>query len=461
MGGLRGRLTPARRRAGWRTRVRAYEVIHRKRDGHAIPPGEIAALVSAFTRGDVPEYQMAAFCMAVFFRGMDDGEVGALTEAMLRSGDVLDLSAIPGAKVDKHSTGGVGDKVSLALAPLAAACGVKVPMISGRGLGHTGGTLDKLEAIPGFRVDLPIERFRALVRDVGAGLVGLTARLAPADRKLCARRDVTATVESIPLIAASIMSKKLAEGIDALVLDVKVGSGAFMKTREDARALARALAAIGRGMGKKVSALLTRMDEPLGRAVGNALEVVETIELLRGGGPADLREVTVELTAEMLVLGGAAPDRSAARAKVEGAIADGRGLAKLEEIVAAQGGDAATIRDPARLPRAPRTYEVPAPAAGLVAAIDAEAIGLAAVALGAGRARVEDRVDPAVGLVVRKRLGDRVERGEPLCTVHEGDRSEPRDRVAARLAAAWRIGPAAAAPGPLVLERLEEPEETR
>jgi pyrimidine-nucleoside phosphorylase len=432
----------------------AYEIIHAKREGKAIPAAEIAALVDGFTRGEVPEYQMSAFCMAVFFRGMDDAEVGALTEAMLRSGDVLDLSDVPGAKVDKHSTGGVGDKVSLALAPLAAACGVKVPMISGRGLGHTGGTLDKLEAIPGFRVDLPIERFRALVRDVGACLVGQTARLAPADRKLYALRDVTATVESIPLIAGSIMSKKLAEGIDALVLDVKVGSGAFMKRIEDARLLAGTLAAIGRGMGKRVSALLTRMDEPLGRKVGNALEVVETLELLRGGGPADLREVTVELTAEMLVLGGEASGNAEARARVEAAIGDGSGLAKLEEIVAAQGGDAAAVRDPERLPRAPRTYDVAAPRAGFVEAMDVEALGLAAVALGAGRARLEDRVDPAVGLVVHRKLGDRVEAGEPLCTVHEGDRSERRERMAARLAAAWRLGPERPAPRPVVLERL-------
>jgi pyrimidine-nucleoside phosphorylase/thymidine phosphorylase len=432
----------------------AYEIIHAKREGKAIPAAEIAALVDGFTRGEIPDYQMSAFCMAVFFRGMDDAEVRALTEAMLRSGDVLDLSDVPGAKVDKHSTGGVGDKVSLALAPLAAACGVKVPMISGRGLGHTGGTLDKLEAIPGFRVDLPVERFRALVRDVGACLVGQTARLAPADRKLYALRDVTATVESIPLIAGSIMSKKLAEGIDALVLDVKVGSGAFMKRLEDARVLARTLAAIGRGMGKRVSALLTRMDEPLGRNVGNALEVVETLELLRGGGPADLREVTVELTAEMLVLGDAASGIAEGRARVEAAIADGRGLAKLEEIVAAQGGDAAAVRDPERLPRAERTYDVAAPGAGFVEAMDVEALGLAAVALGAGRARVEDRVDPAVGLVIHRKLGDRVEAGEPLCTVHEGARSERRERMTARLAAAWRMGPERPAAQPIVLERL-------
>jgi pyrimidine-nucleoside phosphorylase/thymidine phosphorylase len=432
----------------------AYEIIHAKRDGASIPAAELAALVDGFTRGDVPDYQMAAFCMAVFFRGMDEGEVSALTGAMLRSGDVLDLSDLPGAKVDKHSTGGVGDKVSLALAPLAAACGVKVPMISGRGLGHTGGTLDKLEAIPGFTVDLPVERFRALVRDVGACLVGQTARLAPADRKLYALRDVTATVESIPLIAASIMSKKLAEGIDALVLDVKVGSGAFMKSQDDARRLAATLAGIGRAMGKRVTALLTAMDQPLGRAVGNALEVAEAVELLRGGGPDDLREVTVALTAEMLLLGGAAASPDEARAKVAGAIADGSGLATLERIVEAQGGDPAAVRDPGRLPRAPRTYDVAAPAAGRVVAIDAEAIGLAAVALGAGRARVEDRVDPAVGILVHRRLGDPVERGEPLCTVHEGDRSAPRAAVSARLARAFTLGPTPPPPRPLVLERL-------
>jgi pyrimidine-nucleoside phosphorylase/thymidine phosphorylase len=434
--------------------VRAYELIHRKRDGHVLAAGDLAALVEGFTRGEIPDYQMAAFCMAVFFRGMTGDEVRALTEAMLRSGDVLDLSDVPGAKVDKHSTGGVGDKASLPLAPLVAACGVKVPMISGRGLGHTGGTLDKLEAIPGFRVDLPVDRFRALVRDVGACLVGQTARLAPADRKLYALRDVTATVESIPLIAASIMSKKLAEGIDALVLDVKVGSGAFMKTLDDARALATTLAGIGRGMGKKVSALLTRMDEPLGRAVGNAVEVEESIALLSGGGPDDLRALTVALGAEMLVLGGAAGDRAAGRARIEAAIADGSGLRKLEEIVAAQGGDPAAIRDPGRLPRAPHRREVAAPAAGFVTAIDTEAVGLAAVALGAGRARVEDRVDPAVGILVHRKLGERVERGEPLATILHGDAGEAPDRVAARLLAAWSIGAAPPAARPLVLETL-------
>jgi pyrimidine-nucleoside phosphorylase/thymidine phosphorylase len=434
--------------------MRAYEVIHQKRDGRVVPAADIAALVDGFTRGEIPDYQMAAFCMAVFFRGMDGDEVRALTGAMLRSGDVLDLSDVPGAKIDKHSTGGVGDKISLALAPLAAACGVKVPMISGRGLGHTGGTLDKLEAIPGFRVDLPVDRFRALVREVGACLIGQTARLAPADRRLYALRDVTATVESIPLISASILSKKLAEGIDGLVLDVKVGTGAFMKRREDARALAETMIGIGRGMGKRMTALLTTMDQPLGRTVGNALEVAEILALLRGEGPADLTALTVELTAEMLLLGGVAPDLPAARAAVRRAVADGRGLAKLEDIVRAQGGDPAAVRDPERLPRAPRTYDVAAPAAGFVTAIHGEAVGLAAVALGAGRARVEDPVDPAVGLEVLKQVGEPVERGEPLCRVHEGERSEARAAMTARLTRAWSIGPAAPTPAPLVLERL-------
>ena len=410
--------------------------------------------MDGFTRGLVPEYQMSAFCMAVFFRGMQPAETRALTESMLRSGDVLDLSDIPGRKIDKHSTGGVGDKVSLALAPLAAACGVKVPMISGRGLGHTGGTLDKLEAIPGFRVDLEVERFRELVATVGACLIGQTARLAPADKKLYALRDVTATVESIPLISASIMSKKLAEGIDGLVLDVKVGRGAFMKSLPEARALAASLAQIGRGMGKEVTALLTAMDEPLGRAVGNALEVKEIVELLRGGGPPDLRTVTIELTAEMLVLGGVAADLLEGREAVSAAIADGRGLAKLGEIVRAQGGDPEAVYDPSRLPRAPRSYEVAAPDSGWVEMIDAEAVGLAAMALGAGRARVEDPVDPAVGIEVLRKVGEPVERGEPLCLVHEGVRSEARPAMTHRLLGAFRLAERPPAPRPLLLERM-------
>ena len=435
--------------------VRPSEIIRLKRDGRPVPPEAIGRLIDGYVEGTVPDYQMAAFCMAVFFRGMGAEELDALTRAMLLSGDVLDLSDVPGVKVDKHSTGGVGDKVSLALAPLAAACGVKVPMISGRGLGHTGGTLDKLESIPGFRVDLPVQRFREIVASVGACLIGQTDRLAPADRRLYALRDVTATVESIPLISASIMSKKLAEGIDALVLDVKVGSGAFMKRVEQARELAGTLCGIGRAFGKRVTALLTGMDQPLGRAVGNALEVAEAVELLRGGGPEDLRQVTVELTAEMLLLAGAATDAGAARRAVEAAIRDGRGLARLREIVAAQDGDAAAVDDLSLLPRAEGALPVPAAEGGVVQALDAEALGLAAMVLGAGRARVEDRIDPGVGLTVWKKVGDRVEAGEPLCTVHHGRAgAEPPEQVAERVRRAYQIGPEPVPLEPLVLERI-------
>ncbi len=435
--------------------VRPSEIIRLKRDGRPVPPEAIEQLIDGYVEGAVPDYQMAAFCMAVFFRGMAADELDALTRAMLLSGDVLDLSEVPGVKVDKHSTGGVGDKVSLALAPLAAACGVKVPMISGRGLGHTGGTLDKLESIPGFRVDLPVQRFREIVASVGACLIGQTERLAPADRRLYALRDVTATVESIPLISASILSKKLAEGIDALVLDVKVGSGAFMKRIEQARELAQTLCGIGRAFGKRVTALLTGMDQPLGRAVGNALEVAEAVDLLRGGGPEDLRQVTVELTAEMLLLAGIAADAAGARLAVEAAVRDGRGLAKLREIVAAQGGAAAAVDDLSLLPRAEGTLPVPAAEGGVVQALDAEALGLAAMALGAGRARVEDRIDPSVGLTVLKKVGDRVEAGEPLCTVHHGRAgAESPEQVAERVRRAYQIGPEKVPPEPLVLERI-------
>ena len=398
--------------------MRPYEIIKKKRDGGVLAADEIRSLIDGYTAGVIPDYQMAAFCMAVFYRGMDDRESTALTHAMLRSGEVLDLSAIAGVKVDKHSTGGVGDKVSLALAPLVAAAGVPVPMISGRGLGHTGGTLDKLESIPGFRVDLPVERFIELVRTIGCGLIGQTREIAPADRKLYALRDVTATVESVPLIASSIMSKKLAEGIDALVLDVKVGRGAFMKTRRDARVLARALCRIGKRSGKKVVALLTAMDQPLGLAVGNALEAAEAFEVLRGGGPADLVEVTMELGAHMLVLGRRARSLPAARARLTDIVRSGAALAKMREIVEAQGGDPAAVDDRARLPMAPEHTAVRAVRAGWVESIDAEEIGLAAMGLGAGRDRADATIDPAVGVMLACKVGDRVARGEALATVH-------------------------------------------
>jgi len=433
--------------------MRPYELIKAKRDGQALPPDSIRAFIDGYTKGDVTDYQMSAMCMAVFFKGLSPVELAAWTRAMLESGEVLDLSETKGLKVDKHSTGGVGDKVSLSLAPLAAACGVPVPMISGRGLGHTGGTLDKLESIPGFRVDLSVPDYRRLVRDVGACLIGQTATLAPADKKLYALRDVTATVDCIPLIASSIMSKKLAEGIDALVLDVKVGSGAFMKTLEDARTLGRTMIAIGKEMGKQVVAVLTDMDQPLGNTVGNALEVIEAVEMLRGKAPADYTEVTLALTAEMLVLGGRAKTPAEARAQLAKVIASGEAEAKLCEIVKAQGGDPAAIRDLSKLPRAKHTAPVPAPRAGYVTGIDSEAVGLAAMALGAGRAKTTDVIDPAVGFVLSKKLGDRVEAGEPLLTVHYNDAAR-LEEVKARVTKAWRIGDAAPAPRPLVLERL-------
>ncbi len=433
--------------------MRAYELIKAKRDGRTLAAQDIRTFIDAYTKGDVTDYQMSAMCMAVFFRGLDAVELGAWTRAMLESGEVLDLSETPGLKVDKHSTGGVGDKVSLSLAPLAAACGVPVPMISGRGLGHTGGTLDKLESIPGFDVNLSVADYRRLVRDVGCCLIGQTATLAPADKKLYALRDVTATVDCIPLIASSIMSKKLAEGIDALVLDVKVGSGAFMKTLDDARVLAKTMVGIGAEMGKRVVALLTNMDQPLGQTIGNSLEVIEAVEMLRGRAPADYTEVTLALTAEMLVLGGRAPDVAAARALLLEAMRSGAAEKKLCEIVAAQGGDPAAISDLGRLPRARHTAPVGAPTGGVVTAINSEAIGLAAVALGAGRAKASDAVDPAVGFVLHKKVGDEVREGEPLLTVHYNDEARLAD-VSRRVVAAYTLGATAPSVGPLVLERI-------
>ncbi len=433
--------------------MRAYELIKRKRDGGRLMPDEIAAFIAAYTRGEVPDYQAAAMAMAIFFRGMDTEELAAWTRAMLESGDVLDLTDIPGVKVDKHSTGGVGDKISIPLVPLVVACGVKVPMMAGRGLGHTGGTIDKLESIEGFRVDVPVEEFRRLVREVGVGLIGQTERLAPADRKLYALRDATATVESIPLISSSIMSKKLAEGSDALVLDVKVGAGAFMRRIEDARALATTMVGIGRAMGREMVALLTTMEEPLGVAVGNALEIVESIDILRGNGPRDTTELTVELGAEMLVLGKAAATVDEGRAKIRAAIADGSGLEVFRRMIAAQGGNPAVVDDPGLLPQAPHVVEVRAPRAGFVASIHAEEVGHAAVDLGAGRCHKEDVIDPAVGFVLRKKVGDPVAQNEVLALAHVRDPESSRKSIE-RFAAAYVIAEQAPAPRPLVLERI-------
>lgn len=396
-------------------------VIARKRDGHVLTREEIGAFVRGATDGSWADYQLSALLMAIFWRGMTAQETADYTEAMMHSGVVADLAAVRGIKVDKHSTGGVGDKVSLPLAAMVAACGVPVPMISGRGLGHSGGTLDKLESIPGFRTDLSLDAYRAQVAKVGCALIGQTKDLAPSDKKLYALRDVTATVECIPLICGSILSKKLAEGIDALVLDVKYGRGAFMKTHADARLLAEALVNVGRAGGKQVRALITAMHEPLGRTVGNALEVVESIACLRGEGPEDLMAVTNELGGHMLILGGVASDMASARQKLQESIFSGAAWRKFREIVVAQGGDGRVIDQPARLPHARLQVALPAPRAGFVTDVDAMGVALAALRLGAGRAKAEDRIDPAVGVSALVKIGEPVSAGAPLAVIHAND----------------------------------------
>jgi pyrimidine-nucleoside phosphorylase len=403
--------------------MRAVDVIRQKRDGHALTAEEIETFVRAATRHEWPDYQVSALLMAIVLRGMDAAETATLTGAMVRSGERLDWSDLPGVKVDKHSTGGVGDKTSLILAPLAAACGVVVPMMSGRGLGHTGGTLDKLESIPGFRVGLSLPEFRAALWQTGCALIGQTAEIAPADKVLYALRDVTATVESIPLISASIMSKKIAEGISALVLDVKCGSGAFMKTRGDARRLAESLVAIGTAQGVRTEALLTAMDRPLGRAVGNALEVIECFEVLKGRGPEDITNLSVFLAAMMVHLGAKAATLDEAAKQVVAALTSGRGLEKFREVIRQQGGDPRVADDYKLMPAAPHREVVRAPWAGYVHGFEAERVGRATVVLGAGRDRVEDGVDPAVGAVLLVDRGSQVKAGEPLLELHYRDRS--------------------------------------
>ena len=427
------------------------ELLAAKRDGHTLAETEIRRLIASFTKGDLADYQMAAFLMAVFFRGLDDAETVALTEAMLHSGSVLDLKSVPGIKVDKHSTGGVGDKVSICLAPLVAACGVPVPMVSGRGLGHTGGTLDKLEAIHGFRTDLPTEDFARIVKDVGTCMIGQTNDIAPADKRIYALRDVTATVESIPLIVASILSKKLAEGIDGLVLDVKVGLGAFMKDLDHAKELATKLVRVGTRAGKKVVAVLTRMDAPLGCAVGNANETREALEVLHGKGPSDLVECTMVLGAEMLVLGGQAKDTAEAMEKLANAIASGAAIRTMEKMVEAQGGDAKVVANPSLLVVAKVVVEVRAPRGGFVTGIDALTVGLTGVAMGAGRTRADQKVDPAVGISIDAKPGDAVQVGQVVARLYV---HSANDGLAERLASAFTYGDAAPATEPLVLTRI-------
>ena len=433
--------------------MRAVDIIRKKREGHALLIEEIDWMVAQIGGEMVADYHWSALLMAILWRGMDDSETSALTEAMMRSGSIVDLSGTHGLKIDKHSTGGVGDKTSLILAPMAAAAGVPVPMVSGRGLGHTGGTLDKLEAIPGFHVNLDLERYKAVLNECGLVLIGQTPEIAPADKYLYGMRDATATVESIPLITASIMSKKLAEGIDGLVLDVKTGNGAFMKSLDDSRALARAMCAIGRGLGKRMRALITRMDQPLGRAVGNAVEVAESVECLRGGGPGDLVDLSVELAAEMVLMGEVEKTIEAARARCRRTIADGSALERFRRVVAAQGGDPHAIDDLSKLPRSKGTIEVDSKHAGIVQSLAAWPIGHATMLLGAGRARVDSRIDPSVGVILHKKVGDRVEAGEPLRTVMVNGEAGI-EAALDMIGAAYVIGPEAVTPQDLIVERL-------
>jgi pyrimidine-nucleoside phosphorylase len=398
--------------------MRAVDLIRKKRDSGELSHEEIDFLVSGYTRGEIPDYQMAAWLMAAWIRGMNRAELAALTEVMLHSGQVLDHSDIPGKKVDKHSTGGVGDKTSLILAPIVAAGGLTVPMISGRGLGHTGGTLDKLEAIPGFNVNLSLAQFRHVLRECGMGLIGQTAEIAPADKKIYALRDVTSTVENIGLISASIMSKKLAEGIDALVLDVKTGSGAFMKKEEDSARLAQVMVETGKRMGKKVVALITDMDQPLGQMAGHANEVWESVEVLKGRGPADLCELSLELSAWMFFLGERTQSVEEGRSLAETMVATGQALEKLRQGIRLQGGDARVVDEPHRLPQARFHAEVTAASAGYLTATNCENLGTALAMLGGGRERKEDQIDHGVGLEFHKRIGDRVEKNEKMVTIH-------------------------------------------
>jgi pyrimidine-nucleoside phosphorylase len=434
--------------------MRAVDLIRTKRDGGQLDRSALEWFVAGVTDGSLPDYQASALLMAIVLRGMTDDETAALTDAMVRSGVRVEYTGLRYTAVDKHSTGGVGDKTSIVLAPLAAACGAPVPMMSGRGLGHTGGTLDKLESIPGFRTALSLDDLRRSVGAIGCALIGQTSEVAPADRKLYALRDVTGTVESIPLITASIMSKKIAEGIGGLVLDVKYGDGAFMKTEADARRLAHSLVATGELAGVRTEALLTNMDAPLGRAVGNALEIVESIETLKGRGPADLESLSIEFAARMLVLSGVEGDLGRATERVRKALSSGAGVEKLRQIIENQGGDPRVIDDYSRLPAASDHDRVTAPRDGVVAAMRAEMVGRAAVGLGAGRDRLDAAIDPAVGFTILAPVGTRVKRGDPIVEIHcrNGHGLTEARRL---LESAIEIGDASVPTRPLVLDRIQ------
>jgi pyrimidine-nucleoside phosphorylase len=431
--------------------MRAVDLILQKRDGGRLSHNDIRWFIDGVTAGTVPDYQTAALLMAVVWRGLDEDETVWLTDAMVRSGGRVDLSSLSGVKVGKHSTGGVGDTISLVLVPLLAACGALVPKSSGRALGHTGGTIDKLESIPGFRVTLTSQEFLSQVAEIGCAMVGQSKDLAPADKKLYALRDVTGTVESLPLIASSIMSKKIAEGTDALVLDVKVGAGAFMKTLADARRLATAMVAIGNRNGLRTRAVLTDMDVPLGAAIGNALEVIEAIETLKGRGPDDLRELCLVLASHLLVVSGLQPDLSSARAQAASVLASGAALERFRQLIAHQGGDASVIDDYGRFPAPARREVLAAPSAGYVAKIKAEEIGRASMLLGAGRASVDAPIDYGAGILLRAKPGDRVTKGAPLADLAIGAHAHADDAISLA-SSAFVIAPDPPPAAPLVLD---------
>ena len=431
------------------------DLIAKKRDGGELSREEIYFMIDGYTRGEIPDYQMSAMCMAILLKGMSDAETLDMTMAMVQSGETLDLSPIKGVKGDKHSTGGVGDKTSLILGPIAAACGVKIAKMSGRGLGHTGGTVDKLESIPGLRTDIPRQEFFSIVQEVGLSIIGQSGNLCPADKKLYALRDVTATVESLPLIASSIMSKKIAAGADAILLDVKMGSGAFMKTLEDSRALAREMVRIGSQVGRRTVALITDMDMPLGSRIGNALEVQEAVEVLSGKGDRRLRALCLELSANMIYLGGHAPDMPKARAKAVEAVRSGRALEKLRRMVEAQGGDPSYITNPEKFTISPACVEIAAPQGGYITRLDAEGCGLAAVELGAGRETKESLIDFGAGIVLLHNKGDRVEQGQPIARLYAQSEAQCR-RGAERFLQALEVGQTEPQTGPMLVERVAE-----
>ena len=433
----------------------ANELIRKKRNGGALSPDELQFLIDGFVKGTIPDYQMSAFLMATYFSGMNAEETREFTRLMLHSGEVVDLSAIPGLKVDKHSTGGVGDKISLPLVPIVAACGVPVPMVSGHGLGHTGGTLDKLESIPGFSTSLSVPDYKNVIAEIGAVMVGQTKEIAPADKKMYALRDVTATVESIPLIAGSIMSKKLAEGIDALVLDIKTGRGAFMPTYEKAAALAAALVKIGDSFGKKTIGFITSMDQPLGYAVGNWIEVVESVECLRGRDVPDVMELTYVLGGMMLVLGKKAETLAEGIERCKDAVRNGRAYEKFIQLVKRQGGDASFIEHPEKYGRPKYSSEITSASTGVITGIDPLEIGLTGIDLGAGRTKVDDVIDPKAGIVLSKKIGDPVKAGEIIATLFT-DNQRSIDPAAKRIAAAFSVGQTKPERTTLIISRVDE-----